>query len=84
MLFRSTDTYSGPASVAAYTVVHDRSGAPEWGLAVCDLPDGSRAYARMESPDTLRVAEECEWVGTAIRLASGPDRVNRVVGDDAA
>ena len=79
-----TDTYSGPATVAAYTVVHDRSGGPEWGLAVCDLPDGSRAYARMESPDTLRVAEESEWVGTTVRLVSGPDRVNRVEGDDAA
>ncbi|HEV2368694.1 MAG TPA: hypothetical protein VGR90_02390, partial [Acidimicrobiales bacterium] len=80
--------YSGPASVAAYTVVHGRSGEPEWGLAVCDLPgvgagaggDGGsrRAYARFEDPEQLEEAEASEWVGTTVEIETGEDNVNRV------
>jgi acetyl-CoA C-acetyltransferase len=58
------------ATVASYTVAHSRSGEPEWGLAICDLPDGSRCYARMDDADLLRNIEENEWVGSAVTLAS--------------
>ena len=74
-----SDVHDGPATVAAYTVVHARTGEPEWGLAVCDLADASRAYARIENPGHLDAAESTEWVGTVVELRTGPDRVNRVV-----
>ena len=48
------DRYAGPATVATYTVAHGRDGAPEWGLAICDLPSvdaPARAYARIEDPE---------------------------------
>ena len=49
------DRTDGPATVAAYTVVHGRDGAPEWGVAVCDLPDGARrCYARIEDRRSAR------------------------------
>jgi len=73
------DTYTGPAHVATYTVVHDRAGEPEWGLAVCDLLGGERAYARVEDLEVLRAAEESEWVGTQVEMKAGPDAVNRIV-----
>jgi acetyl-CoA C-acetyltransferase len=73
------DVYSGDARVAAYTVVHARTGEPEWGLAVCDLPDGERAYARTEDPDVLTNMEKDEWVGAGVRLAAGEDRINRII-----
>ena len=41
------DVHAGPATVATYSVVHGRDGGAEWGLAVCDLPDGGRCYARV-------------------------------------
>ena len=66
------------AAVAAYSVVHGRDGAAQWGLVVADLPDGTRAYGRVEDPDLLVEAEEIEWVGAPIRLAGGEDGVNRV------
>lgn len=72
------DAATGPATVATYSVVHDRSGEAEWGLAVCDLPEGDRCYARIEDPDLLREAEEVEWCGTSVDLAPGPDAVNLV------
>jgi acetyl-CoA C-acetyltransferase len=73
------DVYNGDARVAAYTVVHARSGEPEWGLAVCDLPDGQRAYARAEDPAELNGMEKEEWVGAEVRITAGDDRINRII-----
>jgi len=77
------DTHTGPAVVAAYSVVHGRSGEPEWGLAVCDVggpDDGApRVYARFEAAELLEQAETTEWVGTTVELEAGADNVNRVV-----
>lgn len=65
------ETHTGPATVATYSVVHDRSGAPEWGLAVCDLPEGGRAYAKVLDADLLAEMEATEWVGAAVELVPG-------------
>jgi acetyl-CoA C-acetyltransferase len=64
-----TATHSGPATLAAYSVVHGRDGAPSWGLGVCDLDDGTRAYARCEDTGVLSAWESEEWVGRPVRLA---------------
>ncbi len=56
--------------MVTYSVVHGRDGAAQSGLAVCDLPDGSRAYARVEDPDVLAEMEATEWVGTPVVLAT--------------
>jgi acetyl-CoA C-acetyltransferase len=76
------DTHEGDATIAAYTVVHDREGAPSWALAVVDLPAGSsedgpaRAYARLEEQADLAELERAECVGRRVVLA--PDgQVNR-------
>jgi acetyl-CoA C-acetyltransferase len=58
------------ATVASYTVAHSRGGEPEWGLAICDLPDGTRCYSRVEDADLLRHIENSEWVGSEVSLAS--------------
>jgi acetyl-CoA C-acetyltransferase len=73
-----TDTAAGPATVATYTVAHGRDGAPEWGLAVCDLPDGNRAYARIEDAALLREVEATEWVGAPVDLVAGEGGRNLV------
>jgi acetyl-CoA C-acetyltransferase len=73
-----TPTYAGPATVATYTVAHGREGGPEWGVAVCDLPDGTRAYGRIEDPDLLANVEATEWVGAAVDLVAGDNDVNLV------
>ena len=64
------DTYSGAATVASYTVAHDRSGGPEWGLVIADLPDGGRAYGRVDDADLLVDLEQREWVGSTVSLLS--------------
>jgi acetyl-CoA C-acetyltransferase len=64
----------GPATVATYSVVHGRDGAPEWAALVCDLTGpgtggtGARCYARMEDADALAEAERTELVGRPVDL----------------
>jgi len=73
-----TDTYAGPATVAAYSVVHGREGGPEWGVAVCDLPDGTRTYAKMTDTGLLESAETDELVGRTLTVTTH-DNVNTAV-----
>ena len=63
--------------------MHGRDGGPEWGLVVCDLPEGDRAYGRIVDADLLAAAETEELVGakltltpTEIDTAMGRQRVN--------
>ena len=71
-----TDTYAGPAIVAAYTVAHGRDGGPQSALFICDLPDGSRCYARAGDPDLLARAEAEELVGTTLSVETVEDNIN--------
>jgi acetyl-CoA C-acetyltransferase len=70
------DEARGTATVAAYTVLHGRDG-PEWGALVCDVPDGSRAYARLEGAGALVDAEREELVGRTVHLDPDGAGVNR-------
>ena len=70
---------SGPARVAAYSVVHGREG-PRALLAVCELSGGDRCYARSESPDLMAAFESTEFVGESVKLEDGGKGVNRIVG----
>jgi len=59
----------GTATVAAYTVLHGRDGAPERALLVCDLPSGGRCYAFLEGgPAALAQAEVDELVGETVTI----------------
>ncbi|HEY8059490.1 MAG TPA: hypothetical protein VID94_12090, partial [Acidimicrobiales bacterium] len=69
-----TDTASGPATVLTYSVVHGRDGEAESGLAVVDLPDGTRAYARVEDAALLAEMEATEWVGAPVELTTDGQR----------
>jgi acetyl-CoA C-acetyltransferase len=74
-----TPTYEGRATVCAYSVVHGRDGAPEWGLLVCDLEDGTRAYAKLLDAGDLAAAEQTELVGRSVQLA--PQTANGPMGE---
>lgn len=69
---------TGPAEVATCSVVHGREG-PTFAVAVCDLPDGTRCYARSEDPGLLVEMERDEWVGRSIVLEGGGQGVNRLL-----
>jgi acetyl-CoA C-acetyltransferase len=71
------NTATGPATVAAYSIVHDREG-PAWGLAVCDLSPGERCYARVQDAGLMRDMETSEWVGREVKLSDAGRGVNRI------
>jgi acetyl-CoA C-acetyltransferase len=71
------DRHDGPATIAAYSVVHGRSGEPEWALLVCDVEPGVRCYARVDGDaDLLAELEAAEWVGRTVTVRAD-DAVNR-------
>jgi len=57
---------AGPAEVVAYSTVYSREG-PEWTAVICDLPDGSRSYARLDEA----VPDGEELCGETVTLAGG-------------
>jgi acetyl-CoA C-acetyltransferase len=62
--------HAGDATVTAYSIVHDRTGAPEWGLLVCDVGDRCRTYARLDDTAACAAAESDELVGRKVTLTS--------------
>jgi acetyl-CoA C-acetyltransferase len=59
---------AGPATVEAYSVMHDRSGAPERVIASCLLADGRRAWGDSRDADLGREMCTREWVGASVTL----------------
>jgi acetyl-CoA C-acetyltransferase len=59
---------AGPALIEAYTVMHNRQGAPETAAAACLLADGRRAWGTSDDPLVARQMCDGEWVGAAVRL----------------
>lgn len=69
---------SGSGRVEAYTVVHDREGAPQRGIVVGRL-DGGRRFIANTPPDRalLEEMEAREFVGARGRVsADGPEATN--------
>jgi acetyl-CoA C-acetyltransferase len=58
----------GRAAVEAYTVMFDRDGSPQQGIAACLLPDRRRAWATSSDADTLSALTDSEWVGRAVTI----------------
>ncbi len=72
------DGYGGPATIIAYTVVHDRDGAASHGIAICDLPGGARTYVRILDAALLARAEAEEFVGCTVDITAG-ERIGTIV-----
>ncbi len=67
---------TGPARIASYSVVHDHAG-PTAAVAICDLPEGTRCYARSEDRAVMAELENSEWVGAEVALEDAGGGVNR-------
>ncbi|WP_117000265.1 acetyl-CoA acetyltransferase [Desertimonas flava] len=59
---------AGPATVEAYTVMHDRDGLPELGIAACLLADGRRAWGLSKDAELTVAMTDGEWVGRDVAL----------------
>ncbi len=61
--------YTGQATVAGYTVMHDRA-SPQAGVAVLDLPDGARGIASTRNPALMQRMEDEDFCGTEVAVDS--------------
>ena len=61
-----TGEADGPARVVTFSTVHSRQG-PESTALICDLPDGSRSYARLDEP----APSDLDLVDRAVTLVPG-------------
>jgi len=73
------ERHDGETIIASYTVAHARTGEPEWGLVIGDVP-GGRVYGRVEDPELLTAMEGEEFVGRTVALVPGDNDVNLVKG----
>ena len=62
---------AGPATIEAYTVMHDRDGEPETAFAACLLADGRRAWGTSAGTDDA-LARCARASGSAAPCASTP------------
>ena len=60
-----------PGRVATFSTIYGREG-PEWTALICDLPDGSRCYARLEEPS----ADDVDLAGEEVTLVAGEKGAN--------
>lgn len=66
--------YAGAATVAGYTVMHQRNAAP-WVMALVDLPDARRTLVRATDGDAVARAESEDWIGRAVTVANNELRL---------
>ena len=73
---QAADDHEGDVTVEAYTVMHDREGAPQVAYAACLTPGGARTWATSNDPDVMAafVADE-EHVGDRGVVAGGELRL---------
>jgi hypothetical protein len=61
-----TTEAEGPATVVTFSTTYSRQG-PESTALICDLPDGTRSYARLDEP----APAEDDLVGQTVTLSPG-------------
>jgi len=59
---------AGTSAIEAYTVMHDRDGAPELAIATCLRDDGRRAWATTRDAGVTAAMLDGEWVGEKVTL----------------
>ena len=70
------DSAEGPVSVVAATVVHDRDGSGDHAIAICELPDGRRCYARDDSEQAITAVAEGTWLTEKAHITGRVDGTN--------
>ena len=58
----------GAVTIESYTVMHDRDGEPELGLAAVLLPDGRRAWGTTTDPATMVAMTKEDPIGHPARI----------------
>ncbi|MEQ8840328.1 MAG: hypothetical protein RIB98_05070 [Acidimicrobiales bacterium] len=68
----------GPANVLAATVVHSGDGSAGHVVAICELDDGTRCYARSDDADAIEVVTTAAWVAAKAQVVPAGDGTNEI------
>jgi acetyl-CoA C-acetyltransferase len=63
--------HDGPATVEAWTVMHDRDGTAARAHAACRTPEGARTWGVSDDPGLMAAFEAGDPIGDKVRI--GPD-----------
>jgi acetyl-CoA C-acetyltransferase len=64
-------THDGEATFETFTVMHDRTGAPQKGIVACLLGDGRRTWATTDDPALMDALMSEELAARPVRVAGG-------------
>ena len=62
------EDYDGDATIETWTVMHNREGEPENGIAAALLDDGRRTWGTTQDVDVLKAMTVEEFIGRPVRL----------------
>jgi acetyl-CoA C-acetyltransferase len=62
------EDYDGDATIETWTVMHNRDGEPENGIAAALLDDGRRTWGTTQDADVLKAMTVEEFIGRPVRL----------------
>jgi len=72
------DGIEGTGVLVAATVVHDTTGEPDHVIAICDLADDARCYARSTDDDVMTAISENDWTQRAVAIEPGEQGTNTI------
>jgi acetyl-CoA C-acetyltransferase len=64
----AADAFEGDATIETYTVMHDRDGDPEQGLAACLTAKGERLWAKTDDDATMTAMLADDVVGRPVHV----------------
>ncbi len=70
------DHADGRCVIRAATVVHASDGSPTHAIALCELPDGTRCYARSDRPATMSAVTDGSWANADAAVTQGQNSQN--------
>src|SRR3954468_7172882 len=62
--------HDGEATIESWTVMHDREGRPENGLAAVLIPDGRRTWVTTQDADALKVLLTDDMIGHKVQVSA--------------
>ncbi len=71
-------SFDGAGVLVAATVVHDATGQPDHVIAICELADGARCYAKSTDDAVLTNVLEDQWVNQQVRIEPTGSQSNSI------
>jgi acetyl-CoA C-acetyltransferase len=72
------DSWTGPASLVAASVVYGGDGAATHVVGICELDDGGRCYVRTTATEAIAAVRDDSWAGRSVEVVAGGEGINEL------